>query len=216
MSILGSKFYIFLILYLVIINLSFAAPNNDSSKNHSKLKTHPQPLKQDTSKNYLNQFKNNFSFKQHKPKTAIILSAILPGLGQVYNKNYWKVPIVVGVVAIPVSLFFYNNNIYNQLNFAIKARQNLPSDSTAYFNISPDLNNIKNSDYLLALNRDAFRENRTLSLFWIFITWGLNVAEAAVAGHLKSFSVSKDLSLDIAPQISPTHFGAKLVLHIGK
>ncbi len=157
--------------------------------------------------------KINFSFKRanHNPKAAIIFSAVCPGLGQLYNRDYWKVPIVIGIVAIPTYLYFYNDKIYNDIQFAIQARQKFP-DSSQFLQISPDLNTIKNSDYLLGLNRDNFRENRTTALFWIFITWGLNIAEAAVAGHLKEFNVSKNLSLRIDPYYHPNNFGAKLTL----
>ncbi|MCX8472156.1 MAG: DUF5683 domain-containing protein [Sediminibacterium sp.] len=180
---------------------------NDSNLTKSSKKQHA--ISTDSLKNK----KINFSFKrsEHNPKAAIIYSAICPGLGQLYNRDYWKVPIVIGIVAIPTYLFFYNDKIYNDLQFAIQARQKFP-DSSQFFQISPELNNIKTSDYLLALNRDNFRENRTTALFWMIITWGLNIAEAAVAGHLKEFNVSKNLSMRIDPYYKPDNFGAKLTL----
>src|SRR6202008_2552166 len=56
--------------------------------------------------------------KKHSPKKAAIRSAILPGLGQVYNKKYWKVPIVWTAIAIPIGTFIYNKKWYQETKLA--------------------------------------------------------------------------------------------------
>src|SRR5688500_9504862 len=52
--------------------------------------------------------------KKHSPRTAAIRSAVLPGLGQIYNKKYWKVPIVYAAIGIPIGTFVYNKQWYDR------------------------------------------------------------------------------------------------------
>src|SRR6476659_8505687 len=60
----------------------------------------------------------------HDPHKATLRSAIIPGWGQAYNREYWKIPIVYGALAIPVSLYFYNNKWYKKTKFAYDALYN--------------------------------------------------------------------------------------------
>src|SRR5690242_9499565 len=57
--------------------------------------------------------------KKHSPRKAAISSAILPGLGQIYNKKYWKVPIVYTAIGIPVALYINNQKWYNRTKYAL-------------------------------------------------------------------------------------------------
>src|SRR4030095_3174699 len=82
--------------------------------------------------------------KIYSPKKATIRSAILPGWGQIYNKKYWKLPIVYGAMGISAGIFFYNLNNYRDTRFAYKAKYkaSLPPpqrDSTDYFKIKDNL-----------------------------------------------------------------------------
>src|SRR3982751_3065886 len=54
----------------------------------------------------------------HDPRKATFRSAVIPGWGQAYNREYWKIPIVYGALAIPVSLYIYNNSYYQMTKFA--------------------------------------------------------------------------------------------------
>ncbi|MFN9588755.1 MAG: DUF5683 domain-containing protein, partial [Bacteroidota bacterium] len=62
------------------------------------------------------------SVKKHDPRIATRRSAILPGWGQAYNKQYWKIPLAYGIIAIPVGTYIFNNNTYKKLKFAYEAR----------------------------------------------------------------------------------------------
>jgi len=91
---------------------------------------------------------------------AALRSAILPGLGQVYNKKYWKVPIVYGIIAIPVSLYSYNRKWYNLTRNAYTIRSN--KDSANFDKIAPEL--VPLSSEALRLYRNDFRKNMDFSI----------------------------------------------------
>lgn len=151
----------------------------------------------------------------HKPSTATKLSLIFPGLGQAYNKDYWKIPLAIGIVAVPTYIYFYNNDILKKLQYALEVNNqqyaNAADSLNAFNSIDPILNQIKNSPTALARNRTVFRQNREQSLLWILIMWGINVAEATVSGHLKNFNVSNDISMDLNPTIQLNQFGLGVV-----
>ncbi len=154
----------------------------------------------------------------NRPKIAAIRSAILPGLGQIYNKKYWKLPIVYGALGTTAGVFFYNLNTYKDLKQAYIGKYNLRvfGDSTEYKKIKPDL--LPLSEESLRFNRDEFRRNVDYSALIFLLLWGLNVVDAAVDAHLKGFDVSPDLSLHIKPGYSPMAGtnGLSLVLQIGR
>ena len=138
------------------------------------------------------------TFKNHNPKIATRRSLILPGWGQVYNKRIWKVPIIYGALITTGVVFFYNMNTYRELRFAYKARieaQTPPFDSTNYRTLEEkytkyDINAIKTA-------RNDFRQNIDFSVLAFLLFWGLNVVDATVDAHLRTFDVSPDLSFHI-------------------
>src|ERR1043165_353468 len=73
--------------------------------------------------------------KIHSPKVAAIRSALLPGLGQIYNKKYWKLPIVYGALGVTAGIFIFNLNNYHDTKFAYRVKYNMRAnhtDSTLY------------------------------------------------------------------------------------
>ncbi len=166
--------------------------------------------------------------KIYSPKKAAMLSAIFPGLGQVYNKKYWKLPIVYAAMGISGGIFFYNLNNYRDTRFAYAAKYkaSLPlydpanpqpgpyRDSTDYFKIKPDL--LPLSQESLRFYRNQFRRDIDFSAIFFIVMWGLNIVDATVDAHLKAFDVSPDLSLRIKPghsKMAGTN-GISLVLSI--
>ncbi len=142
--------------------------------------------------------------KRTEAGKASIRSAVIPGWGQIYNKKYWKLPIVYGVLAIPVVTFSYNKKWYDKTREAYSIRyyndtskvSDLPTDS-----IDPTLQPLSTAS--LRLYRNEFRQNVDFSVLAFLVIWGLQVADAAVDAHLKSFNVSDDLSLKIKPMFAP-------------
>lgn len=139
---------------------------------------------------------------KHDPRIATRRSAIIPGWGQAYNREYWKIPIVYGILAIPTTLYFYNNSLYKKTKFAYEARykeaNNDPSDVPF---IDPQLKNLSITS--LQSYRNSFRRDRDYSILWFLLAWGLQVADATVFGHLKDFDVSSDLTMHLTPVFSP-------------
>ena len=172
--------------------------------------------------------KDSVHKKIYVPRKAAIRSAILPGWGQIYNKKYWKLPIVYGALGITGGIFFYNLKNYRDTRFAYSAKYkaSLPPydplnprpgpyrDSTDYFKIKSNL--LPLSLESLRFYRNQFRRDIDYSALLFLLMWGLNVVDATVDAHLKSFDVSPDLSLSIKPghsEMAGTN-GLSLVLNI--
>ena len=155
--------------------------------------------------------------RAHPPRAAAFRSAVLPGWGQVYNKKYWKVPIVYAALGITGFIFIDNIKTYREYRFAYAARikaEQQPPDSTDYFKLKDLYKLISPGSIQEARNR--FRQYVDYSALFFILFWGLNVVDATVDAHLKSFDVSPDLSLQIKPghsEMAGTN-GISLVLHI--
>ena len=160
--------------------------------------------------------------KVYDPRKAAIRSAILPGWGQIYNKKYWKLPIVYGALGTSAGIFFFNLQTYKDTRFAYKAKYNIrqpgaTAADTAAFNKIPDyLKPI--SEGSLRSYRDSYRRDIDYSVLFFVLLWGLNVVDATVDAHLKSFDVSPDLSFRFKPgysEMAGTN-GVSLVVNLGK
>ena len=141
----------------------------------------------------------------HSPRKAAIRSAILPGWGQAYNKRYWKIPIVYGALGTTAGIFVFNLKSYRDYRFAYKAKfdASLPPgqrDSTNYFKIKPELLPLRLET--LRYGRNEYRRNIDYTVLVFILLWGLNVVDATVDAHLRSFDVSPDLSLRFKPGYS--------------
>ncbi len=147
--------------------------------------------------------KKTDTIRRFSPRKAAIRSAVLPGWGQVYNKKYWKVPLVYAAIGIPAYTFFYNKKWYEETRDA--AKMLAPGGDTTGWQskVDPDLHiffTTPNSINSLLNYRNEFRKNMDYSILIFLLAWGLNVVDAAVDAHLKGFDVSDDLSLKIQPR----------------
>lgn len=156
--------------------------------------------------------------KKTNVRTAPILSAILPGAGQVYNRKYWKVPLVYGALAIPSYLFVDNLRWFERTRYAFNVLS--LNDTANYKNVHPLLQPlIERGDRSGLQNfRDEFRRNVDYSFLAFLLLWGLNIMDASVDAHLKDFNITDDLSLQIKPGYLPVSntVGIGLVFNIGK
>ena len=154
---------------------------------------------------------STINYLKHSPKKATNRSAILPGLGQAYNKQSWKIPLVYGVLSVPVATYIYNNDLYAKTKFAYEARiKEANGDNSNVIKIDPTLKNLSAGS--LQSYRNVFRKNRDYSIMWFIIAWGINVVDASVSGHLKEFDVSNNLVIQLAPMKSDAYQQAGLSL----
>lgn len=132
-----------------------------------------------------------------RPTKAAFYSAIIPGLGQAYNKKYWKMPIVYG--AIGTSLYFYvdNNKKYHSYRDAYKRR---------LLGFSDDQYQYLDDSRLIAAQR-FYQRNRDLSLLVTVGFYILNIVDANVDAHLIQFNVSDKLSFQ--PDLYPNEINFK-------
>lgn len=192
--------YLFFILLLMGVVVFCEAQAQDEKKalaNSSAFSTNPA----DTTPKPPVAVKKD-TLKKHNPRIATRRSALIPGWGQAYNREYWKIPLVYGVLAIPTGLYFYNNNLYKKTKFAYEARfKEAAGDSSDVANIDPQLKNLGITS--LQSYRNAFRRDRDYSILWFLLAWGLQVADATVFAHLKQFDVSNDLTMELTPVFNP-------------
>jgi hypothetical protein len=158
------------------------------------------------------------AMQAHSPKKAAIKSALVPGLGQIYNKKYWKLPIVYGALGTCGAVFAYNLTWYKRTKYAYNVL--FKKDSANFNNINPKLQIFVAAQDLERLRyyRNQYRRDIDYSVLFFIALWGLNVVDATVDAHLKSFDVSPDLSLKIKPgysELAQTH-GLTIALKIGK
>lgn len=134
-----------------------------------------------------------FSRDYPNPKKAALLSLILPGAGQVYNKGAWyaKVPIIYGALGGMVYAIRFNQSNYRDFREAYQLRlQDKPHKFTG-----TRLDNTR----VLRVLRDSYDKNTQLSYIGFVAVYALQSAEAFVHAHLKTFDVNDDLSLRIKP-----------------
>lgn len=156
--------------------------------------------------------------REYSPRKAAIRSAILPGWGQVYNRKYWKLPIVYGAIGLTGYIFVYNYSNFKDTRFAYKVKYNMRvnrTDTALFPKIKKELQPL--SEESLRFYRDEFRRDIDYSVLIFVLAWGLNIVDAAVDAHLKAFDVSDDLSFQLRPghsTMAGTN-GISLVLNIG-
>jgi hypothetical protein len=156
------------------------------------------------------------TIKPHSPHKAAVLSAILPGAGQVYNKKYWKVPIVYAALGVTGFYAYDNLTIYRGLRDEYIARLNgKPFTLTEFC----DLRNPEGcaTDTVFKY-MDKHRRQKDIFIFATIAVYALQIVDAAVDAHLFNFDVSDDLSLQWQPSALYVYntpaFGATLTLKL--
>ena len=135
---------------------------------------------------------NDIDTSYHSPKKAAIYSAVLPGLGQIYNKKYWKVPIVYAGMGTLVYFIGFNNSKFLEFKQAYK---DFPDYKLDY-------------DYPLTLEQidrgmTFYKRWKDLSIIGTFGFYIFQILDATVDAHLFNWSVGEDLSLRMEPSITP-------------
>lgn len=120
------------------------------------------------------------------PSKAAFYSAIIPGMGQIYNKKYWKVPLVYGGMGLSIYYYSWNNKKYHEYRDAYK-------DRLAGREVTGELAPLDNERLIRA--QRFHQRNRDLSLLITIGIYVLNIVDANVDAHLLQFNVNENLSL---------------------
>lgn len=164
--------------------------------------------------------KNSIPFKPD-PNKAVLYSAIFPGLGQLYNRKYWKLPIVYGGFLGLTYAISWNGRMYNDYTAAYKAIKSDDPRSEANFRIwGPLVPNLTdpsqiNDSRIATLqssfkrSRDSYRRYRDLSIIGAVALYGLCMIDAYVDAQLFNFDISPDLSLRVEPQMQTDPFAQR-------
>jgi hypothetical protein len=139
-----------------------------------------------------------FRGRKHSATKAVWLSAVLPGLGQAYNKKYWKIPIIyAGFGGLGYALY-YTSSHYNLARAAYRAAVR---GNYAIYNGYTDEEDIK---YF----RDTYKNYLNIAALVTVVWYGLNLIDAAVDGHLYSYNMDNKLSFNFDPSfLLPNTFG---------
>jgi hypothetical protein len=135
--------------------------------------------------------------KVHSPKTAVIMSACLPGLGQVYNKKYWKVPIIyVGLGALAYGFIWNEDSVLRYHRILIYRYDSDPNTIDPYPNVSDDD---------IVTQKNYYRKYRDMCVIGGLALYTLQIIDAAVDAHLWKFDekIGDDLSMNFQPYITP-------------
>ena len=134
------------------------------------------------------------------PSKAAFYSAILPGMGQIYNKKYWKAPIVWGILGGTTYLYIDNNSIYKRYRTAFKLRKAGLQDEFTLIDAAGNTT-VLISEAGLESAQKQLRENRDLALLSSVLVYVLQIVEASVNAHLLQFNT--DDNLTFKPAIIP-------------
>jgi hypothetical protein len=135
--------------------------------------------------------------KKHSPIKAQLYSAIIPGLGQIYNRKYWKIPIIYGIGGAVIFSYFYNRDYYEDLNSAYVEVYYMDPPPTEYeFRGKIITYNIAGQLYR---EKERFRKYKDYALVGIAAVYLLNVIDAMIDAHFLEYDVSDDLSLRLGP-----------------
>ena len=132
---------------------------------------------------------------------ATTLAMICPGAGQIYNKSYWRVPIVVGGFATTIYCIDWNNRGYERFKKAYRLKADYDKNPDLYPNGSQDEFGGRYSATFLKNLRNSYRRNRDLCIILTAVLYILQIVDAHVDAHLRDYDISKDLSVSLSPVV---------------
>lgn len=137
---------------------------------------------------------NATKIKKHSPRKATIFSAVLPGLGQAYNRKYWKIPIVYAGFAFFGKTAYDNNVLYHDFKDAYDHK--VLNDSTPAVNGYEQRFDVAK----LLLIKRQYRRDRDYMIIISSLWYILNIVDASVDANLFYWEVDENLSLELSPQ----------------
>lgn len=150
--------------------------------------------------------KRDWATWRPNPKRAMWLALVLPGAGQIYNRKYWKLPIVYGGFVGCAYALRWNNQMYRDYSQAyLDLMDNDPNTQSynQFLHLGAKIDDSNKARYqkLFKSRKDTYRRWRDLSVFCLIGVYALSVIDAYVDASLSEFDISKDLSLRVEPTI---------------
>lgn len=138
------------------------------------------------------------SYQKHSPAKATIMSAVLPGLGQIYNKKIWKLPIVYAAIGTTTYIFLKWQNQYQRHRKAyVDLKDGDPT--TNYYNEVIPIRYSNDKDRYLTHFKDVYHRYRDWAILAVVIAYGLNIIDANVDAHFFDYSIDDNISLNFQP-----------------
>lgn len=134
----------------------------------------------------------------HSPHKATFLSALVPGLGQIYNQKYWKVPIIYAGFGGLLYYANYNNYVYQKYKDGYSIKIRIKDGETGLVDPFP-----RYQEANILRQKEVWRRYRDLMYISIGILYVVQILDADVDAHLFDFDMSEDLSLRVEPSIAP-------------
>lgn len=150
--------------------------------------------------------KRDWATWRPNPKRAMWLALVLPGAGQIYNRKYWKLPIVYGGFVGCAYALRWNNQMYRDYSQAYLDLMDDDPNTQSYnqfLHLGAQIDDSNKARYqkLFKSRKDTYRRWRDLSVFCLIGVYALSVIDAYVDASLSEFDISKDLSLRVEPTI---------------
>ena len=150
------------------------------------------------------------------PKKALWLALVLPGAGQIYNRKYWKLPIVYGGFVGCIYAMTWNNMMYHDYSQAYLDIMDDDPKTESYnqfmhLGVKIDDSNKERWVEVFKNRKDKYRRWRDLSFFCMLGVYAVSVIDAYVDAELSSFDISKDLSLRVTPAVINNHSSSNLL-----
>ncbi len=137
----------------------------------------------------------------HSPRKASIYSAVVPGLGQIYNKKYYKLPFVYGGIGTMGYLIYFNRNEYHKFRDAYNFVQSNPGDDVEPVN--EYVTQFNSDASALQSRRNQYRKGMEKWSIYMALFYIVQIVDATVDAHLMDYDVSDDLSLSLQPSLMP-------------
>ena len=152
------------------------------------------------------------TYRKPDPKRALWLALVLPGAGQIYNRKYWKLPIIYGGFLGCAYALSWNNQMLRDYSQAYLDIMDSDPQTTSYEKMLPLNYNISGREEqfkeIFKNKKNYYRKYRDMSIFAFIGVYAISVIDAYVDAELSSFDISEDLSLQVTPAVisgsSPT------------
>ena len=149
--------------------------------------------------------RKKIGLRKPDPETATWLALAIPGGGQIYNRKFWKLPIVYGGFVGCLYAYNWNGQMYKDYRQAYLDIMDSDPNTNSYKDFfRPGYDYEGNKEYLKDLfkkRKDRYRRWRDLSIFSFIGVYALSVVDAYVDAQLSNFDISEDIHLSIEPQI---------------